>query len=146
MAPQDIDLQLLHVEDSELDARALQRAFRKLDIEMDTTRAKDGVEALEVLGGQLAPGGSERQTIVLLDINMPRMNGIEFLKKLRSDPDLAQTPVFVLTTSDRPDDINGAYAHNVAGYIVKPMSSRGFIDQIKKWHRFLSIIEFPKPV
>lgn len=138
------DLQLLHVEDSELDARALQRAFKKLGIKMNILRAKDGVEALETLSTREPDLGPETPTVVLLDINMPRMNGIEFLKSLRSDPRIASTPVFVLTTSDRPDDIRDAYEHNVAGYIVKPMASGTFIDQIRQWYNFLSVIEFPR--
>ncbi len=137
------ELRLLHVEDSELDARALQRAFKKLNISLDVSRAKDGVEALEKLMAQDEVNVQGGQTVVLLDINMPRMNGIEFLKELRNDPDLHHTPVFVLTTSDRPADIRDAYAHNVAGYIVKPLSSGNFVDQIRQWYRFLSVIELP---
>ncbi|WP_306113991.1 MULTISPECIES: response regulator [unclassified Roseovarius] len=137
------DVKLLHVEDSELDARALQRAFKKLDIELDLARAKDGIEALELLGAADQEFAQEAQTIVLLDINMPRMNGIEFLKELRNDPALHHTPVFVLTTSERPSDIRDAYKHNVAGYIVKPLSSSSFVERISQWRQFLSIIELP---
>lgn len=137
------DLRLLHVEDSELDARALQRAFKKLGIEFDLSRVKDGIEALEFLGASDQDVPREAHTVVLLDINMPRMNGIEFLKELRKDPDLHHTPVFVLTTSERPSDIRDAYKHNVAGYMVKPLGSNSFIERISQWRQFLSIIELP---
>lgn len=137
------DVKLLHVEDSELDARALQRAFKKLGIDLDLARAKDGIEALELLGASGEQLSQDVQTVVLLDINMPRMNGIEFLKELRNDPALHHTPVFVLTTSERPSDIRDAYEHNVAGYIVKPLSTNSFIERISQWRQFLSIIELP---
>lgn len=140
------DVRLLHVEDSELDARALQRAFKKLGIGFDLARAKDGVEALEFLGASDQEPSQDAQTVVLLDINMPRMNGIEFLKELRKDPALHHTPVFVLTTSDRPSDIRDAYKHNIAGYMVKPLSSNSFIERISQWRQFLSIIELPRTV
>ncbi|MEO3417324.1 response regulator [Roseovarius sp. CAU 1744] len=134
---------LLHVEDSELDARALRRALARLGIEVDVTRAKDGIEALEFLGTSCHEPTESTQTVILLDINMPRMNGIEFLKELRANQALRHTPVFVLTTSERRSDIHNAYAHNVAGYIVKPMDSNVFHERIEMWQQFMSVIELP---
>ena len=139
------NIQLLHVEDSDLDAKALTRAFSKLGLSQPLTRARDGVEALEILRNRSAGGISPMRPVILLDINMPRMNGIEFLKELRDDRELCQTPVFVLTTSDRPSDIREAYEHNVAGYIVKPVGSGNFVERIRQWCNFMSIIELPQP-
>lgn len=135
------DIQLLHVEDSEIDAIALKRAFRKLNITLPLVRAIDGVEALELLRD--LPPSSTCQTVVLLDINMPRMNGHEFLCELRNDPSLRKIPVFILTTSDEPNDIRKAYERNVAGYMVKPIGSGGFLEQIEQWCQYLTMIELP---
>ncbi|MFD1158062.1 response regulator [Roseovarius aestuarii] len=140
------ELHLLHVEDNELDAMALRRAFGKLEISLPLARAKNGVEALEKLQQNAGEQHQGAQTVILLDINMPRMNGHEFLKELRGDPTLRHTPVFVLTTSDRPSDIRKAYDKNVAGYIVKPVSSGKFLERIKHWADFLSVIEPPAAV
>ena len=137
-------IQLLHVEDNKLDAMALRRAFGKLGIGLPVSWARDGIEALEKLReGITQPIPACPQTVILLDINMPRMNGHEFLSELRGDPTLRQTPVFVLTTSDQPSDVRKAYDYNVAGYIVKPVGTGNFVDRIKQWSQFLSIIELP---
>ena len=140
------DFQLLHVEDNELDAMALRRSFKKLGITLPLAWAKDGVEALEKLQSiSRQQNPSSAQTVILLDINMPRMNGHEFLEALRADPNLSYTPVFILTTSEQPTDIRKAYDQHVAGYIVKPVGSGTLVDRIKHWSEFLSIIELPKP-
>ena len=139
------NIELIHVEDSDLDAKALTRAFSKLGLSQRLTRARDGVEALEMLRNQKTGGVCTERPVILLDINMPRMNGIEFLKELRTDQELRHTPVFILTTSDRPSDIRDAYAHNVAGYIVKPVGSGNFVERIRQWCNFMSIIELPQP-
>ena len=138
------EFNLLHVEDNELDARALQRAVKKLEIKFPLSWARDGVEALEMLERETRQNTKPPQTVVLLDINMPRMNGIEFLQALRQNPDLRHMPVFVLTTSDRPADIRDAYEHNIAGYIVKPVGSGPYVERISRLHEFLSIIELPR--
>lgn len=138
------EVNLLHVEDNELDAKALQRAFNRIGITLPLARAKDGIEALEILDTLPQESQHAAQTVILLDINMPRMNGFEFLEELRRKPELRHTPVFILTTSDRPSDIREAYSHNIAGYIVKPVSSGNFVEKIKKWTEYLSVIELPK--
>ncbi|WP_299842886.1 response regulator [uncultured Roseovarius sp.] len=138
------EVHLLHVEDNELDAMALRRAFDKLGITLPLARARDGVEALEKLHAATDQHQSPSpQTVILLDINMPRMNGHEFLGELRRDPALCHVPVFVLTTSDQPTDIRKAYEQHVAGYIVKPVGSGNFVERIKRWSQFLSMIELP---
>lgn len=135
---------LLHVEDNELDARALRRALQQLGFNAPIHWARDGVEALEMLQDTNLRTSPPQQTVVLLDLNMPRMNGIEFLNELRKDEELRQMPVFVLTTSNRPVDIKDAYTHNVAGYIVKPVGSKPYVENINRLNEFLSIIELPK--
>ncbi len=136
-------MRLLHVEDNELDAQALQRALKKLDLSTPIARARDGVEALEILRNQLCNSLTLRPIVVLLDINMPRMNGLEFLTELRRDARLNHLPVVVLTTSDKPSDIREAHAHNVMGYIVKPLGSKQLAEKLNIMAQYLSIQELP---
>src|SRR5579871_6578585 len=98
-------LNILLVEDDELDVMNVQRAFRKNNIVNPLYVAGNGLEALAMLRGEDgAPEFPGERRLVLLDLNMPRMNGIEFLRALRADPALAMIPVVVLTTSDEERD------------------------------------------
>jgi CheY-like chemotaxis protein len=110
---------LLIVEDDEFDAMAIMRALESLKISNPTLIAQDGIEALEHLRGE---NGREKITvpyIILLDINMPRMSGLELLDIVRGDPELKQAIVFIFTTSSADQDIIAAYEYNVAGYVFK---------------------------
>jgi CheY-like chemotaxis protein len=113
---------LLLVEDDNIDAMSVQRALRKAKIINPLFRARDGEEALDILWDGSVP----RPVLILLDLNMPRMGGLEFLRELRQDPALHSLVVFVLTTSDDKDDKFAAYEEHVAGYIVKHRTGRGF--------------------
>lgn len=112
-------LSVVVVDDDVVDAKALRRSFGRSELDFPLFFEEDGIEALKLLRGAEGKERPSRPFLVLLDINMPRMNGIEFLKELRADPALRDTVVFVLTTSRAEDDKIAAYAHNVAGYIVK---------------------------
>jgi len=114
---------VLHVEDDDLDALNVQRLMRQNDAVTDVTVARDGIEALELLRSEMS---DLHDLVILLDISMPRMNGLEFLRELRADPDLRHLPVVVLSTSDHEDDKATAYRLNVAGYLVKPPSTERF--------------------
>ena len=106
---------VLLVEDDQVDVMNVQRAFRKSHILNPLYIAADGVEALELLRAGNVPA---RGLLVLLDLNMPRMSGIEFLREVRRDADLKHLPVVILTTSDDERDRVEAYKLNVAGYIL----------------------------
>ena len=108
---------ILLVDDDEVDRRAVMRSFQKHKIENPIMTARDGREALEILRGE---GGDalERPYMILLDLRMPRMDGLEFLAELRGDPKLRDSIVFVLTTSDLEKDRTESYNYNVAGYIL----------------------------
>ncbi|MEK0165389.1 response regulator [Phaeobacter sp. A36a-5a] len=108
----------LIVDDDEVAVMAIKRALKKLRLVNPVEVVGDGQEALDLLRGVNA-AALERPYIILLDLNMPRMGGLEFLAEVREDKELANSVIFVLTTSDAPSDIAVAYEHKIAGYIVK---------------------------
>lgn len=106
---------LLMVEDDDVDAMAMERALRKEDVTCQLLRACDGREALDLLDA----GRVSSPYLVLLDLNLPRMGGHEFLAALRADPRYASSVVFVYSTSDNPTDVARAHERHVAGYVLK---------------------------
>ncbi|HEX9938878.1 MAG TPA: response regulator [Longimicrobium sp.] len=133
-------LNILLVEDDEVDVMNVRRAFQKNNIANPLFVAGDGEEALARLRGGEVPSG---RRIVLLDLNMPRMNGIEFLRALRSDPELAATPVVVLTTSNEERDKINAYGLNVAGYLLKPVTFGNFCEVMAALNKYWTLVEMP---
>jgi CheY-like chemotaxis protein len=114
---------ILLVEDDYLDIMNVERELKKLNINLPLYVARNGREALNMLKGE---SGAERidplPSVVLLDINMPRMNGIEFLEAVRADPQLMNLNVFIMTTSNEETDRLAAQNLKATGYIVKPLS------------------------
>ena len=110
---------ILMVEDDDIDVEALKRLFAKNGIRNPVYHATNGLEALEIMRGQNNNNKLPKPYVVLLDINMPLMNGIELLKEIRNDQELKDSVIFVLTTSPREEDINITYQLNVAGYFLK---------------------------
>ncbi len=133
-------LNILLVEDDDVDVMNIQRAFKKNNIANPLYLAGNGVEALELLRGGTIP---RERRIILLDLNMPRMNGIEFLRELRSDPVLNLTPVIVLTTSNDERDRIEAYHLNVAGYILKPVTFTNFCEVMVALNKYWALVELP---
>jgi CheY-like chemotaxis protein len=113
---------ILLVEDDEIDAMAVERAAMIAGCQTSILRARDGVEALEVLTAHAKPDVK----LVITDINMPRMNGLELLQHMKATQDLQTIPVVVLTTSCDDRDRIAAYKNNVAGYMVKPVDHKQF--------------------
>ncbi|MEO0345196.1 MAG: response regulator [Pseudomonadota bacterium] len=113
---------LLLVDDDDVDIMSICRALTAKGIENPLVVAHDGVEALECLRGENGRQRVEPPFIILLDLNMPRMDGIEFLGELRADPALQHSVVYVLTTSSAQNDRLKAHAHNVDGFITKGAS------------------------
>lgn len=128
---------ILLVEDDEVDVMNVKRAFTKNNIKNELFVAGNGVEALEMLRTSICP----LPRIIILDINMPKMNGIEFLKILREDEKLKNISVFVMTTSNEDSDKINAYNLNVAGYILKPLSFEKFITSVATLKNFWSLCE-----
>jgi CheY-like chemotaxis protein len=133
-------LNILLVEDDEVDVMNVKRAFDKNRIANPLYVAGDGIEAMELLKAGRIP---RERRIILLDLNMPRMNGIEFLRALRADPDLARTPVVVLTTSDDERDRINAYNLNVAGYLLKPVTFVNFVEVMAALNKYWTLVELP---
>ena len=133
-------LNILLVEDDEVDVMNVKRAFDKNHITNPLFVAGNGLEALEKLRSGEVPQG---RRIVLLDLNMPKMNGIEFLRELRNDPALAPTPVVVLTTSNNDRDKIDAYNLNVAGYLVKPVTFGEFSELMVTLNKYWTLVEMP---
>lgn len=133
-------LNVLLVEDDEVDVMNVQRAFKKNNITNPLYVAGNGLEALEMLRNNEIPAG---RRLVLLDLNMPKMNGIEFLRELRADPELHPTPVVVLTTSNDERDRVEAYNLNVAGYILKPVTFMNFVEAMATLNKYWALVELP---
>jgi CheY-like chemotaxis protein len=133
-------LNILLVEDDEVDVMNVRRAFDRNRITNPLFVAPDGVEGLRMLRANEVP---RDRRIVLLDLNMPRMNGIEFLRELRADPALAHTPVIVLTTSDDERDKINAYNLNVAGYLLKPVTFVNFVEVMAALNKYWTLVELP---
>jgi len=130
---------ILLVEDDEVDVKALKWAFEKLKVANPLVIARDGVEALEMMAGLSRP------YLVITDINMPRMNGIELLRKIRQHPDYRDSIVFVLTTSNDEQDKIDAYDLNVAGYMLKTDMGTSFTRAISLIDNYWKVVEFPGP-
>ena len=133
-------LNFLLVDDDEVDVMNVRRAFQRAHITNPLFVAHDGIEALELLRRGDFP--CERR-LVLLDLNMPRMTGIEFLRELRADPALHATPVVVLTTSDDERDKVDAYDLNVAGYLLKPVTFGSFVEIMVALNKYWTLVEMP---
>jgi CheY-like chemotaxis protein len=138
-------INILLVEDDEVDVMNAKRAFRKYNISNPLYVAENGLEALEMLRSQdgQPPQIPETRRLILLDLNMPKMNGLEFLHEIRQDEKLKRTPVIVLTTSDEDKDRIEAYNLNVAGYILKPVTFGNFAEVMVALNKYWTLCEMP---
>ncbi len=139
----DKTVRILLVEDDEIDVMGIQRAFKKLKLANPMVVAQNGLEALQILRGEGGHEKLEKPYLVLLDLNLPRINGIEFLTHLRRDPELKSAIVFVLTTSRDDEDRMAAYELNVAGYMVKSEIGRDFMKLVSMLDYYWKVVEFP---
>lgn len=130
---------ILLVEDDMIDAMTVKRALKELNVINPVHSVENGEEALEYLYDNL----KENPGIILLDLNMPRMNGIEFLKIAKNDDSLRHIPVVVLTTSLEEMDRIDTFNLGIAGYMVKPVDYKQFVDVIKAIKLYWSLSELP---
>jgi CheY-like chemotaxis protein len=134
---------VLLVDDDDVDVQAVRRAFRRAKIANPVEVARDGLEALAMLRGEGGRPPFPRPYIVILDLNMPRMDGIEFLTEVRKDPDHHDAVIFVLTTSKADEDRAASYDKNVAGYIVKSDVGEGFLNVINLLDCYWRVVLLP---
>jgi CheY-like chemotaxis protein len=138
-------INILLVEDDEVDVMNVKRAFKKNNITNPLYVAGNGIEALAMLRSEdgKSPTVPSIRRLILLDLNMPKMNGLEFLHHLRADPELRSTPVIVMTTSDEDRDKIDAYNLNVAGYILKPVTFSSFSNVVATLNNYWALNEMP---
>jgi len=138
------EVNILLVEDDEVDVMAVKRTLKDLKIANPLFRATDGIDGLEMLCGTNGKEKLPRPYIVLLDLNMPRMGGLEFLEELRADPELQSSIVFVMTTSMAEEDRFRAYDKNIAGYVLKSSTAHSFIEAVTMLEHYWRVVEFPE--
>lgn len=134
---------ILLAEDDQIDEKAFLRAIERLRITNPITVARDGLEAWEILKGLNGRAPLPRPNLLVLDINMPRMNGLELLRAMRADPALQPTPVVILTTSGDDRDRVEAYRLNAAGYMLKPVTAAAFFELMVALERYWNLVELP---
>lgn len=137
---------VLLVEDSQVDAHLTRAALEENRFAVTLHHVTDGIEALAYLRGDVSKPATEetkKPDLILLDLNMPRMNGREFLTAMKADPQLAEIPVVILTTSDVEQDVVSSYRLGAAGYVTKPVDLEQFIHAINQlgnyWFRLVRV-------
>ncbi|MBN1393393.1 MAG: response regulator [Sedimentisphaerales bacterium] len=130
---------VLLAEDDSVDAMTVKRALKDLNVTSPLVHTLNGEEALK----HLKSNDNEKPCVILLDLNMPRMNGIEFLKVVKSDNELRKIPVVVLTTSQESRDKFDTFRLGIAGYIVKPAEYKKFVEAIKTINLYWTLSELP---
>ena len=128
MSPLD-NLSILLVEDNPRDAELTLRAFRKHNLANSVSVAHDGVEALDIL---FDPDGAERPRVILLDLKLPKLDGLEVLRRLKSDDRTRSIPVVVVTSSNQDPDIKTAYELGANSYVVKPVDFESFMKTMSE--------------
>ena len=130
---------ILLVEDDEVDVLTVRRALKDLQVSNPLALAANGEEALEVR----RHGETQRPAIILLDLNMPRMSGLEFLRQARADGCANGIPIVVLTTSRQDQDIVEGFNYNVAGYLIKPVDYSKFVEVMQAIDLYWTLSELP---
>ena len=139
-------IRILMAEDNDMDVFLVRAAFEqgRLAVHLDVT--ENGVDALAFLRGEGQYAGAQRPDLVMLDINMPRMDGLSTLKAIREDPALRTLPVVMLTTSDAESDVLRSYENFANAYIVKPISIDSFFSVVRTFEQFwFSVVRLPRP-
>lgn len=130
---------ILLIEDDDVDAMTVKRALKELNVTNQLVHKTNGREALSYLSEE----GSKNPCVILLDLNMPKMNGIEFLNIAKTDEELKKIPVVVLTTSKSEQDKVESFDLSVAGYIVKPTDYAKFVEAIRTINLYWTLSELP---
>lgn len=139
-------LHIVMIDDDEVDAEAVARLLNRHVTPHTLTVFHDGCEAKDALGADFGRHLLTEPYLILLDLNMPRMGGFEFLQWLRSDPDLQRSIVFVFTTSEEAADLERAYRHFVAGYLTKTHFGSGYANLLPLLDALYDTVRFPTPL
>ncbi|MDR1849121.1 MAG: response regulator [Zoogloeaceae bacterium] len=139
--PENKPIKILLVEDNPGDVRLIVESLRESRVIASMVVAKDGVEALEILQSPPSYEGEPRPDLILLDLNLPRMDGREFLEVIKNSPEFKHIPVVILTISSAKDDIVRAYKHHVDCFITKPVDPGQFINILEAIDNFQFSIE-----
>lgn len=129
-------LDILLVEDEPADAYLIQLAFDEARLPVTLHQVQDGEEALTFLRHEHPYLAVKIPDLILLDLNLPRMNGRTFLQTAKADPKLRHIPTIVLSTSDMESDVHAAYAHHAAGYLVKPMHVEAYMAMLQGFYQY----------
>jgi two-component system, response regulator len=138
---------ILLVDDSPRDTELALEALSQHNLANEVVALHDGVEALDYLHrrGQFADRANDQPAVVLLDLKMPRVDGLEVLRQMKSDPELKMIPVVVLTSSREEQDLVNSYRLGVNAYIVKPVGFREFLDAVRIVGAFWAVFNEPPP-
>jgi CheY-like chemotaxis protein len=137
---------ILLVEDDDGQATLVERNLRRAGVSNGFTRLSDGAEALEFFFGESAKARDQdfASVVVLLDLNMPKVGGVEVLERMKSSPATVAVPVIILTTTDDPREIKRCYELGCNVYITKPVDYEAFIEAIRRLGFFLQIVKIPE--
>ncbi len=140
------DCALLLVEDDPVDVMAIERALKQHKVTNPLFVVNDGTTALDFLrheGNFSTPESSPRPCIILMDLKMPRMGGLECLRIIKNDPNLLEIPVVIFTSSTDEMDVRDSYINGAASYIVKPVTFEKLIEAISKFELYWTMTELP---
>jgi CheY-like chemotaxis protein len=140
------ELAILLAEDDDGHAYLIQENLRDAGIANRVVRVRDGQEALDYIHrrGDFAGRVPNGPLLVLLDINMPRVDGVEVLRQLKADPRTEQLPVIMLTTTDDPREVRRCYELGCSSYVTKPVEYDRFVEAVRRLGLFLSIVQVPR--
>ena len=127
---------ILLVEDNAGDVRLTREALREAEVAVELVAVSDGEQALAFLRSEGSHAGAARPDLILLDLNLPKKNGLEVLEEIKADPELRSTPVIMLTTSSSARDIAACYDRGVNCYVVKPLDLDDFTRLVQAINRF----------
>jgi len=136
---------IMIVDDDEIDVRAIQRGLQQQRINNPVFVASDGRQGLQMLRGEQGNAKVPQPALIVLDLNMPRMTGLEFLEALRADASLSNSIVFILTSSNADEDKAAAYKHHIAGYVVKSDAGVSFLKAVQMVQKYVLCVQFPAP-
>ena len=137
-------VKLLLIEDNDIDREIVRRAFRKADIPCEIVTARDGGEAIDLMLGDADNEPLPRPYMVMLDLDMPEIDGLEFLSEIRADPILRRTVIFVLTGAIRDDDRDRCYDHCVAGVLLKDRLNNDPVGLVSMLRDYWKLVDFPR--